>query len=398
MEGVCTHVIWGSPADGQQPVVTPRALPAYRSLVSASTLPWSADVAHAQPVDAMMTSPGDHLRTGATDTCLWTQDLLDHIFGQERPSMPMECKNLVKQIQNMDVSSKLQDSNVQAEIQKITEGLASKQKLSMELECIREKTDRSLAKIEKAKMELMARWPPTMVDSKPKIQELERWAHDKIEGAKQPSLEMQQKVLALDTQLDQSVQHLLGLLEEGQSADPEHDELMQELEKKFDAMVLGEDATLIDPPDSVSQETGLLEADPTKNAIDAIRGLPDGPQKAALFAVLEVAATTPTETIEAFFFPLQVCVSYKHVYLLQVICYINMHNNFETRCMLLKPVPICLPQEQQEASPPKDVEAPGGSTGAEPTVDQVAAEALGRKDTTQLEARALGNMSKKYIW
>ena len=275
----------------EQELVTPR--PAYRSALSESTLPWSAD-ANDQIAEKPMQPVDDGMGASA---CLFNTALLDHVGG-----MSAECKDRVMKLKDLDHQAKMDSQDVQTALQEITQGLTSKQDLSVKLEIQKRTTENAIVQIEKAKMELMSRWPPQRDEqSNPKILALNQWAVDKIDSARKPYIDLQQQVVDLDSQLDKMVTNLLGLLETPAvpTADPEHDELMRELELKFDSLVL-EDTQIDETQQGGDKTDVLMVADPQTQALNAIKSLPDGPQKQALFAVLEAAATTPAESPKAY--------------------------------------------------------------------------------------------------
>ena len=233
---------------------------------------------------------------------MWNDQLLDAIFGPDRSCMPDDIsldtigqyKNQVLEFVGKQdfVPGQIDVQGYDMAMQRIKEGLVAKTQLSLQFEVLGNQVETSVAKIEKAKTQLIFKWSTSMpagafdMDSHPKVLELKQWAMDKIDAARKPYLDMQKQIHETDMELDAAVLDLLRLIMRPAEIDPMEEELMQELNKKFDAMMIDEQETQPMVDTVIDHQT---------QAINAISSLPDGPQKTALFAVLEVASTAPEQ-------------------------------------------------------------------------------------------------------
>ena len=156
---------------------------------------------------------------------------------------------------------------------------------------LKETYDQECAKLEKVKVMQVAKWgtlPNHLQDAK--FKELNAWCDDKKIVAHKPVAINESELSDLVTQYDASVKALLQALK-GSAGEPELDpecrDLMLELEAKFGEMAIEE----VEPaPEMTSPEMNASAL-----ALEHVKGLPDGPQKSALFAILQASA--PSEAL-----------------------------------------------------------------------------------------------------
>ena len=133
--------------------------------------------------------------------------------------------------------------------------------------------------VEKVKRIQIDRWGP----DHPKMRELDQWAGEKLNQANQKCALLQDKLKETVSMVSLDVKCLLEKLN-GNLYDDCAD-LLAETDSLFSGLTLSSPQKT---PDSVMM-------DATSNALEKVGELPDGPQKAALTAVLEVAATSPPQ-------------------------------------------------------------------------------------------------------
>lgn len=123
--------------------------------------------------------------------------------------------------------------------------------------------------------------------------ELEAWRKGKISEAFTSVQCERSKIERVDLELDKAVDHLIALLEG--PGDEVCRELLQELDSKFGELTLT-DAPLQDPQEPLGDETdGVPHLNAATRALTCVQKLDNGPEKRAMMAVLEVAATSPVE-------------------------------------------------------------------------------------------------------
>ena len=160
----------------------------------------------------------------------------------------------------------------------ITRSSVQKQKEGYDRECV---------KIEKVKVIQVAKWG-ALDDQlrESEFKELNEWCDNKKALAYKPVAKKESDLSELLVQYNAMVKALLKTLKgtvDQPEDDPECFDLMLELETKFGEMTVQDEEPEMTAP--------VLTAPAL--ALEHVRSLPDGPQKSALFAVLQAA--TPSE-------------------------------------------------------------------------------------------------------
>lgn len=155
----------------------------------------------------------------------------------------------------------------------------------MSVQKLKEAYDQECAKLEKVKVMQVAKWG-TLANhlQESKFKELNAWCHDKKVVAYKPVAKKESDLSDSVIQYNTSVKALLQALK-GSADQPELDPecwelmLLVELEAKFGDMHIEE------------AESAPVMTAPAL-ALEHAKSLPDGPQKSALFAVLQAAASS----------------------------------------------------------------------------------------------------------
>ena len=148
------------------------------------------------------------------------------------------------------------------------------------------------SQIEKVKQIQVIKWGA----NHPKMGELDKWASAKLEVHSKLVFAEEKKLTSCETLLSNLAKELLGQLRAPDDVDPECQALLSEVEGLFDDLSI-EDTS----KKGVEEESSLMDI--TSHALTKVKALPDGPQKAALQAVLEAAMTAPQQVGLSFHFP-----------------------------------------------------------------------------------------------
>ena len=178
------------------------------------------------------------------------------------------------------------------ELVKIYELLKTKGSSEAELEVLIRQLEEKAFQIEKAKSKMLEKWgidvsmqPVPSGEGVSRSHKLNEWAVEKHDLARQPVNEKKAYLTQLEKDLDALILNTLNLLQgltDPEPEDPDMDELIQELDKKFGDMDL-----------SPAPGENLKELNAATVDLEHISALPDGPQKSALLAVLEAGSNKP---------------------------------------------------------------------------------------------------------
>lgn len=144
-----------------------------------------------------------------------------------------------------------------------------------------------ITKIAKAKDFMMAKWkaaratPETLSDEK--ANQLDEWEQTKLKAAKKPLVDQLAVITEIEEKLNDAIMMFIRNVKGDDDIDPECRDLMKELEAQFGDVPHQPDVD--DQPKEINAATVALER---------IAECHDGPEKRALFSVLEAAATTPS--------------------------------------------------------------------------------------------------------
>ena len=140
--------------------------------------------------------------------------------------------------------------------------------------------------IQKAQKIQLAKWAQTKQDQPKKMGELDAWVTTKLSEAFKPVTDQRDAVNKIKEDLDHAMEDLIKQLSnyDPLAVDEDCQDLVRELESKFGEMELDDSGTM------------TPELNAATLALEHVQALPDGPQKKALLAVLEVAATSSPET------------------------------------------------------------------------------------------------------
>ena len=137
--------------------------------------------------------------------------------------------------------------------------------------------EKQKAQVEKVKQIQVGRWGADHA----KMKELDRWADEKFEKAREHEAGLEKGLLAAEKEVAECVNTLLAQLRGEDNVDPECAKLLEEVEDMFSSLSL----------ETPSHDSGMMDA--TSHALSKVDVLPDGPEKSALCAVLQVATTSP---------------------------------------------------------------------------------------------------------
>ena len=140
------------------------------------------------------------------------------------------------------------------------------------------------SQIEKVKQIQVMKWGL----NHPKMGELDKWASAKLAVHSNLVLEEEKKLATCENLLSNLAKDLLDRLRAPDHVDLECQALLSEVEGLFQDLSIEETSK-----HGVEEESSLMDI--TSHAMTKVKALPDGPQKAALQAVLEAAMTVPQE-------------------------------------------------------------------------------------------------------
>lgn len=283
---------------------------------------------------------------------IWCTGPIEYLFGENPTRIEITPENvgeykpkLIEWLQTRGYwMGPKETQGLENELVKIYELVKTKGSTDVELQVLTNQYEEKASQIEKAKSKMMEKYgrdvsmqPVPSGEGVSRSQKLNEWVEEKLDLARQPVDEKKAYLIQLEKDLDSLILSTLNLLQgppEDEPVDPGMDELIQELDKKFGAM-------------DVSSTSGndLKELNAATVALEHISSLPDGPQKSALLAVLEASSTKP---------PLQV----------------------------------------EPSNTPSQPDMPGPAV--QPDLPAATAAALGRRDTTQLEAAGVQALHEKY--
>ena len=189
------------------------------------------------------------------------------------------------------------DDGIEQHVTRVNELLKMKMGAETDLQVLQNTYEDKCTQIAKTKKDMMTRLKDEDPTTSSKIKALESWCKGKLEDAAKPCSDMKVKLKEIDGELDAVVLTLLQFygvsMRDQEMDDPEQAALMRELEAEFEKLDLS--------PKKVSEGNQVMAPGDMANtaALNAIASLPDGPQKTALFAVLEASAVTPRPDAEA---------------------------------------------------------------------------------------------------
>ena len=189
------------------------------------------------------------------------------------------------------------DDGLEQHAKRTKELLDMKAHVETEMVVLQNTYQQKQKQIDKTKKDMMTRLANEDPTTSPKIKALESWCEGKLEDAAKPCSDMKVKLKEIDGELDDVVLTMLQVygvpLGDQTMGDPEQANLMRELEAEFEKLD-------ISPPQAPEGDQVMAPGDMANTAaLNAIASLPDGPQKTALFAVLEASAVTPRPDAEA---------------------------------------------------------------------------------------------------
>ena len=172
------------------------------------------------------------------------------------------------------------------EVNEIFQMLRKKDSAINELATLDETYEKQRVQIQKAQKIQLAKWAQTKQDQPKKMGELDAWVTAKLSEAFKPVTDQRDAVNKIKEDLDHAMEDLIKQLSnyDPLAVDEDCQDLVRELESKFGEMELDDSGTM------------TPELNAATLALEHVQALPDGPQKKALLAVLEVAATSSPET------------------------------------------------------------------------------------------------------
>eukprot|EP00435_Cladocopium_sp_Y103_P015770 s3511_g3.t2 len=143
------------------------------------------------------------------------------------------------------------------------------------------------SQIERVKQIQVKKWGA----NHPKMGELDKWASEKLEVHSNLVRDKENMLATSENLLSNLANELLDRLRAPDHVDPECQALLSEVEGLFEGLSIEEDMGKNGGEEE--EESSLMDI--TSHALSKVKALPDGPQKAALQAVLEAAMTVPQQ-------------------------------------------------------------------------------------------------------